>query len=189
MSIFQIDSWKKVMVHIGIMLGISAIIIYGVLYMYLPDYTNHGQEIEVPVLDNLTIEEATEILNEKNLRLVIQDTTYNARFKPNRITRQEPPGKANVKQERRIYVSVNTNDVPQIEITEKMYSELKNKGLNIVKSKIVESGFDVGRKIARCGPYADYVVGVMWRGDTLKPGTKLPIHSKVDMIVWNGRCK
>lgn len=189
MSILQIDSWKKVLIHIGIMLGITALIIYGVLYVYLPGYTNHGQEIEVPVLDNLSVQEAQEILNDKNLRLEIQDTTYNSRFKPNRVTRQEPPAGSNVKQERRIYVSVNTSNVPTIKVTEKMYAQFKNKGLDIIKSKIIENGFDVGNKIYECGPYPDYVIGVMCKGDTLRPGVQLPIHSKIDLIIWDGRCK
>jgi eukaryotic-like serine/threonine-protein kinase len=186
MSFLKVDSWKDVAIHFATILGFSLVIGYIILYVWLPNYTNHDQQIEVPSVEHLSVEEAQTLLDGLDLRLEIQDTVYKSNFKPGVINRQEPKAKSFVKENRRIYVSVNALSVPKTEISQKMMNDLSNKGLEVVRSKIKEFGFDEGETIYVSGKYQDYVLHTICRDDTLRTGLRLPKGSKIDIVVSDG---
>ncbi len=187
MSFFKVETWKDVWMHFAAMVGLTVVIGYLILYVWLPLYTNHDQQIEVPSLERLTVEEAQELLEERDLQLEIQDTNYKANFKPGVINRQEPKANSFVKENRRIYVSINAFEVPKISLTSKMMEDLENKGLEVVKSKIKEFGFEQGEIIYVPGKYQDYVLNTICRNDTLRVGDKLAKGSKIDILVSDGK--
>jgi eukaryotic-like serine/threonine-protein kinase len=189
MSFFKVESWKDVAIHLVAMLALSFLIIYLVLYVWLPNYTNHDQQIEVPSLEGLSIEKAEELIEEKDLRLEIQDTVYKANFEPGTINRQEPKSGSFVKENRRIYVSVNAFEIPKVEITEKLLADLKNTNLATTSSVIKQIGCEIGDTIYVLGRYPDYVVNTIFNGKALSLGTKVARGSKLDIEVSDGKEK
>jgi eukaryotic-like serine/threonine-protein kinase len=186
MSFLKVESWKDVLMHVGLMLLLAFGVIYGVLYVWLPSYTNHDQQIEVPKIEHLSVAEAESVLEELGLRLEIQDTVYKGNFKPGVINRQEPKAKSFVKENRRIYVSVNAMKVPELKLTSEIMSNLQNKGLEIVRSKIKEYGLQEGEVIYVPGKYQDYVLNTICNEDTLRVGMKIAKGSKIDILVSQG---
>jgi eukaryotic-like serine/threonine-protein kinase len=187
MSFFKVESWKDVLLHLVAIVGLTVLLGYLILNIWLPSYTNHGQKIEVPSLENLSIEEAEDLLDEKDLRLEIQDTTFKANYKPGVISRQEPKAGSFVKEDRRIYVTLNAFEIPKITISEKMLTELQNTNLATVSSKISQFGFEIGDTIYVTGKYPDYVLNTNFKGKALSVGTQVPRGSKLDIEVSDGK--
>lgn len=187
MSFLKVNSWKGVLVHVVIILALSALLFYSIFYIWLPSYTKFGETKDVPVLEKLSISEAEDVLKANDLRLVIQDTAYNSRFEPGVITRQEPKGNTKVKENRRVYVSVNTEKVPLANITNKDIKGWVNGNYESIASKISSKQLKVN-KISKCGKYKDYVIAVLYKGDTLSTSSKVRIGGTIDVVTWNGRC-
>ena len=188
MGFFKVNSWKDVFIHLGIMILLTFIVGYIILNVWLPSYTKHGQEIEVPLIEKMSPKEAKEVLKEKNLRLEIQDTIYKPKYKPGTIIKQEPKAKSNVKENRRIYVSINSLTIPTDTITKEMIEEMTAHGKTSVISAITKYNFEVGEPLLnRNTPYKDYVPNVLYHGDTLKVGMVIPIGAKIDMSVNDGK--
>lgn len=186
MSILKVNSWKGVLVHIGLMLGITFLLGYLVLYVWLPSYTKHGQKIEVPLLENLTVAEAKAALEEKNLRLEVQDTIYKIRYAPGAITRQEPPAKSFVKENRRVYVTINSFEVPTVIISPEMMKYFEDYTLGTTKSKIIANGFKIGHIKKVGGKHKNHVNHTFYKGDTLTTGMPIPLGSKIDIEIQRG---
>lgn len=189
MSFLKVDSWKDVFLHLGAMLVLSLSIGYIILYIWLPSYTNHDQQIEVPNLDKMTIEEAESALSERDLKLTILDTVYRANYKPGVVHRQDPLPKSFVKENRRVYVSINAQTVPKISISPEMMKGLRLQSLDVVKSKIREYGFQEGETFTVYGKYQDYVLNTIFKGDTLNVGNKIPLGAKIDIVVSDGKAQ
>ena len=186
MGIFKVNSWKDVLIHLVLMIGITFLLGYLVLYVWLPSYTKHGQKIEVPLLENLTVSEAKKALEEKNLRLEVQDTIYKIRYAPGAITRQEPTAESFVKENRRVYVTINSFKVPTITVTTEMMEYLEDYTLGSTKSKIIEYGFKVGKPFKVSGPHKNHVNHTFYKGDTLQVGMPIPLGSKIDIEIQRG---
>jgi beta-lactam-binding protein with PASTA domain len=187
MSFLKVETWKDVLLHLVAMIVLTLLIGYLILYVWLPIYTNHDQKIEVPKLENLSVEEAEDLLDDLDLRLEIQDTVYKSNFKPGVINRQEPKAGSFVKEDRRVYVSVNAFEIPKVEINEKMLVELKNTNLATVSSKIRQYGFEIGDTNYVLGKYPDYVLNTFYKGKSLDKGMKVPKGSKIDIEVSDGK--
>ena len=102
------NSWFKT-----ILLAILVLAVYLFLSMVFTGwYTRHGQSIKVPKVSGMPIENATELLDDNDLELVIIDSVFNEDMKPNTIVEQDPQPDLSVKPGRKIYVTVNTGIVP-----------------------------------------------------------------------------
>lgn len=188
MSFLKVNSWKGVLVHLAIILALSAVLFYSIFYIWLPSYTNFGETKDVPVLEKLSVSEAEQVLKANDLRLVVQDTSYNSRFEPGVITRQEPKGNTKVKENRRVYVSVNTQDVPLVKITKAELKKMTYRSYDDVASRLTAKGLK-SNKVSKCGKYKNYVVNLIYKGDTLNTNTKVRLGGTVDVITWNGNCR
>jgi hypothetical protein len=70
--------------------------------------TNHGQEIAIPDLSKLSVEQADEKLSDISLDYIILDTVdYNPDFPKLTIDDQEPKPGSKVKAGRKVYIKIN----------------------------------------------------------------------------------
>ena len=168
------------------MLGITFGLSYVILYIWLPSYTKHGEEIKVPLLENLTVEEAQTILEENHLRIEILDTVYKVRYQPGAITRQEPIAKSMVKENRRIYVSINSFATPTIQVDATKMEYLEDYNLGTTKSKITAYKWSLGKIREVQGKHKNHVNYTFYKGDTLRIGMEIPIGAKIDIETQNG---
>ena len=68
-------------------------------------FTNHGQEITIPDLSKMSVEQAEEKLNEIELDYIVLDTVdFREAFPKLTIVEQEPKAGAKVKAGRKIYL-------------------------------------------------------------------------------------
>jgi beta-lactam-binding protein with PASTA domain len=174
--IFTKTFWIQVLIAIGVVLLLC------IAYLtWLDWYTNHGQQIEVPDLKELTLTEAQERLEEKDLRSrVIDSSNYNPDFPPRSIIEQDPEAGKFVKENRQIYIKVNKSGYGKVTVPVHRYETKR-----AVIPKLRALGFTVGEMIYKPG-YKDMVLELQHKGQKIEPGDELEKTSIIDIVLGKG---
>ncbi len=160
-------------------LTIFIILILVGVSIYLRIYTRHGQTILTPELRGLTVEQAQKIVANRHLRLKVIDSIYQGIGAPGTIVDQTPPSNFHVKEGRTIFVTIKALSPRMITVP------------NLTEISFVQAQYDLQRLGLKVGnviykPTANFdnlVLAVLYKGDTLRPGDKLPQGSAVDLVV------
>lgn len=114
-----------------------AVIIFFILQS-LNSYTRHGQSNPVPDFFGLTQIEATQLATQQNLKIVIIDSVFTNEVKPGRVVEQVPDAGFGVKENRTIFITVNSTQKEQVvlpKLTDISFRQaqviIKNCGLQI----------------------------------------------------------
>ncbi|QCR23170.1 PASTA domain-containing protein [Pontibacter sp. SGAir0037] len=175
------NSFKDVVIHLAIMAGIVALLIFGFFYLYLPSATNHGETISVPKITGMQLPDAEEYLEEQSLRYFINDSTYNPDRQPFEILTQDPKPGAKVKEDRKIYISVNMKNPPMIKMPKLIGGSVKNAEL-ILKSYELRKGQITYVPDLQENAILKQFIG----GKEVKPGDLIPKGAVIDLHVGNG---
>ena len=172
---------KVFLVNLG--LAFLALILLSYLAMqWLKKSTHHGEFVEVPDLAKMSVLEMREVISDANLRYEVLDSAnYDPEYPRFSIIEQNPPAGNRVKQNRKIYVTVNPSGyrkvtVPNIiQVTQRNASSmLRAVGLDVQGVTYID---ELGK---------DMVYYIKHKGRTINPGDKLPKTSKVELICGNG---
>jgi eukaryotic-like serine/threonine-protein kinase len=178
---FKVNSFADVLKHLAIMAALIGAFVFGFFYIYLPSTTNHGESISVPKITGMQLADAEEFLEEQNLRYFINDSSYNSDKKPFEILTQDPAPDSKVKENRKIYISINMKNPPMIKMPRLIDGSVKNAEL-ILKSYDLKKG-----KIV---PVPDLQAGAVLKqfvnGKEIAPGAMVPKGSIVDLHVGDG---
>jgi len=181
MTFIQFLKSKTFLIQVGIALGVTFVLIY-ILLLWLDSTTHHGEEVIVPDLKSLTIEEANKLLEEKDLSFVVLDTLhYDPKFPKFSVLEQEPVANYKVKSGRKIYLKLNAADYQIVSVP-----DLVEKTLRQAEPTLKALGLQVGK--INYQPYLakDMVLEMKFNGKILKPGDKLPKTSAIDLTLGDG---
>ncbi|HLT51266.1 MAG TPA: PASTA domain-containing protein [Arenibacter sp.] len=166
-----------------LLLAVVAIglIIFAAL-QWLSASTNHGQFIVVPDLAGLSVMETRTLIDDSKLRYEVLDSAnYNPSFPRFSIIDQTPLAGSKVKENRKIYITVNPSGykkvtIPNIiQVTQRNASSmLKAVGLEVERVTYVD---ELGK---------DMVYHIKYKGKYVSPGDKLPKTSKLELVCGNG---
>jgi len=166
-----------------IMAGIIVFFLCFGLVKWLDIRTNHGQEIEVPDLTNLTITQAKTKLESLRLRYQINDTIhFDKTFLPSAIVEQNPKPKSKVKEERTIYLKINAIHYEMVDIP-----DLKDKTFRQALPTLIALGLKEGNISYRSYFAEDVVLELKHNGKTLEIGDKVMKTSKIDFVLGDGK--
>ncbi len=175
-------SIKSLLIHIGIILALGIILITTFFYIYLPIKTNHGESITVPDLAELQLEELDEFLLKRDLRYeVTPDSGFSAEFPPYTVLSQNPKPGEKVKENRKIYISINAVNPPVIKMPKLVDGSLKN-------AQMVLESYDLklGEIIYEPHEFQNAVLKQQLKGDPIEAGTEIPKGSVIDLVIGNG---
>lgn len=149
---------------------------------WLKTSTHHGDFVEVPDLSKLSVNEMREVIEDANLRYEVLDSAnYNPDYPRFSIIEQDPPAGNKVKENRKIYVTVNPSGykkvtVPQIiQVTQRnATSMLRAVGLDVERVTYID---ELGK---------DMVYYLKFKGKRINPGEKIPKTSAIELICGNG---
>ncbi|MEW5844758.1 MAG: PASTA domain-containing protein [Bacteroidota bacterium] len=158
---------------------ILAIVI--VLMIFLRIYTRHNQEQPTPNLAGMSIEEATEIIADNNLRIEIADSVYIFNKKPGSVIAQNPEPGTMVKKNRRVFVTINAKNPIKIEIPNIVGYTLRQ-----AKAILEQEGFEVGTLYFRPDLGLNNVLEQRYNGQIAIPGVRIPKGSKIDLVLGQG---
>lgn len=153
-----------------------ALILLAMLFLHV--YTRHGQNVVVPDLEGLQVEEANVILTAKGIHAEIVDSIYRDDAIPGAILSQVPKPNNRVKEGRSIYVTVYSKSPKEVAVpglvdysVRQATALLNSLGFNNITIKEVPS------------QYAGLVLRVEYRGKQLAPEEKIPAGSPLQLVV------
>ncbi len=172
---------KEFLITIISITAITILLIFG-LSRWMDFYTHHDEKIAVPDLEKLSIDETLKVLEDKNLSFVVIDSaSFNPKFPPRSVIEQDPTAGSFVKENRKIYLTLNPSNyrivtIPNvIDLTKRqVVTQLKSVGFRIGKERYIP---DLGKNVVR---------GLEIDKKEIKPGDKFPKNTLIDLVLGDG---
>jgi len=172
---------KTFLIQLGLALVVLIIICFMAL-RWLKSSTNHGEFVEVPDFSKMSVMEMRTAAEEAGLRYEVLDSTnYNPEYPRFSILEQNPPAGTKVKENRKIYFTVNPSGYKKVTIPRIIQVTRRN-----ATSMLRAVGLDVERVTYIDELGKDMVYYIKYKGKEMNPGDKLPKTSKVELICGNG---
>jgi beta-lactam-binding protein with PASTA domain len=167
-----------------VFLAILIVLVTLFLFMYWLGFTtNHGQEIAVPNLSKLTLEQAEEKLNDLDLDYELLDTVdYNPEYPKFTVVQQEPHAGAKVKENRVIYLKINASEYTKIRVP-----ELVQKTYRQAVPTLAALDLQVGDTIYIPNIAKDMILEMRVNGVKIKAGDKVLKTTKIDLVLGDGK--
>ncbi len=150
-------------------------------YIYLPSVTNHGETITVPDLEGMVMDDLDEFLLERNLRYEVSDSSYSGAYPALSVLSQFPKAGSRVKENRKIYLTINSLTPPSTRMPKLIDRSLRNAELELKSYELVR-----GRIILKPSPFENAVLEQNYDGKGIEPGTKIAKGSVIDLVVGDG---
>jgi beta-lactam-binding protein with PASTA domain len=168
---------KQLSIAIIALLGLAFVILF-----WLKFTTNHDQKIEVPSLAKMSLDTAENKLNEVNLRFeVIDSSNYNPNFPKYSVIEQIPKAGEFVKENRKIYLTLNRSGYVYLKIP-----EVVGKTRRQAEPTLISMGFEIGRITYKSYIALDEVLELSYKGKKLKSGEKIQKTSVIDLVLGDG---
>ena len=172
---------RQFLIQLGLGLVASVLLVLAVL-QWLKSSTHHGDFVEVPDLSKLSVMEMREVLEAADLRYeVVDSANFNPEYPRFSIIEQNPPAGNKVKQNRKIYVTVNPSGYKKITVPDIIQVTRRN-----ATSMLRAVGLEVGEVTYIDELGKDMVYRIRYQGKYIKPGDKLPRTSKIELVCGNG---
>lgn len=182
MSFLKLNTWKDLLIHLGVILAVGIILILGFFYMYLPISTNHGETITVPDAKGVALADLDEFLESRDLRYeVTADSGFSASQPPLTVLQQFPLPNSKVKQNRKIYITLNAEKAPLVRMPKLVGGSVKNAQLVLKTYDLMLGKIEYVDDIA-----FNYVKEQKIDGRQVLEGEKIAKGSTIDLVAGNG---
>ena len=179
-TFFQFIFSKKFLINLGIAVALFFVLGYVVLKLF-GVYTSHGEEVTVPDIRNMQVDEANLLLQKDEVAVEINDSIFQLGKKPGIIIEQNPAPESKIKKGRKIYVVINSFTKKKVRFPEiKEYpfrqaqSVLENLGLRVSSIEYVPSEFK------------NLVLYAKANGNFIDTNTELTVGTSVILVVGKG---
>ena len=178
---FRVNTWRDVLIHLGIIVALTVLILLGFFYLYLPWTTNHGEAIAVPDLAQMRLEELDDYLAARDLRYQVSDSIYDPERPQHAVVTQNPAAGSLVKEGRKVYVTVTSATPPNVKMP-----DLRGRSLMNAQKELAGLGLRPGQLDYVPDLQENAVLRQRVAGREISPGTELPKGSVVDLTVGDG---
>lgn len=161
---------------------VAVVVLCFIMLKWLNISTNHGEFETVPDLTGKSISVAKIELKENNLVMQIQDSAnFNPDYPKFSVIEQEPPAGEKVKEDRKIYITLNPSGYRKIQVP-----DLKERTFRQAKPTLEALGFKVGKITYENNIGKDLVLKMTHKGKTINEGDELAKTSVIDLVLGNG---
>ena len=183
MSLFQFIK-SKVFVKQLIYAFIAFLFFCFLVIQWLRISTNHNQQIEVPNLEKMSLEQVEEKLSAIDLTFVVIDSAnFNPDYPAKSVIEHSPEAGQFVKENRKIYLTLNPSRFPTIEMPD-VLGKTKRQAM----AQFLAVGIRVDTAVVYVEDMAEDVVrGVIFNGKELKGGDKIQQSSMVKLKIGDGK--
>jgi beta-lactam-binding protein with PASTA domain len=169
------------LIHFTVAFGVVLLLCVLYFYAYLPGVTNHGETITVPNVEGMPFAKVTSFLEQHDLRYEISDSSYSSEYPPLTILKQVPVSGSKVKEQRKIYLSINRITPPTVPMPDLIDGSLIN-----AEAVLKGSELRRGRIYLVRGPFLNVVKEMKIGGKTIAPNTRIPKGTIIDLVVMDG---
>jgi len=170
-----------ILINLGVIIVVFILVVILFFYAYLPSITNQGESVTVPRLEGMSLQEMESFLGKRNLRFEVMDSVFTSKNPPLTIIKQYPLPNAKVKENRKIYLTVEANEPTQVKMPNLIDGSLKNAELVLKSYGLVRGDIMYKPDIA-----ANAVLNQLYNGIEIRPGDAIPKGSRVDLVVGDG---
>jgi beta-lactam-binding protein with PASTA domain len=170
-----------VFLHLFVAIAIIIVLCILYFYAYLPGVTNHGETITVPNVEGMPFSKVTAFLEEHDLRYEISDSSYSSDYPPLTILKQVPVSGSKVKEQRKIYLSINRITPPTVPMPDLIDGSLIN-----AEAVLKGSELRRGKILLVRGPFLNVVKEMRIGGKMVAPNTRIPKGTIIDLVVMDG---
>jgi len=166
-----------------LIIAVIAIVVlsFGIL-MWLDRSTHHNQKIQVPNLAKMTLEDVEINLTDLELRFEILDSSnYNPDFPKYSVIEQIPKAGKYVKENRKIYITLNRSGYPYI-----LIPEVVGRTRRQAEPTLIAMGFVIGEVTYQPYIAEDEVLELRFKGTQIVPGDELQKTSVIDLVLGDG---
>ena len=182
MSLVQFLKSKAFFKQLGLAI-VALIVIVFLMKQWLKSTTNHGEFIKVPDLKGKTLETVEIELDDNDLVMEIQDSAnYNPKYPKYSVIEQYPRAGTQVKENRKIYLTLNPSGYRKVAVP-----NIVRRTFRQAKPTLETLGFEVGKVTYIDDIGKDEVIAIKHEGNTIKAGELLPLTSKIDVVLGNGK--
>lgn len=169
-----------------LLLAVIVTFILGFLLIkWLDSATQHGKTVNVPDLAKLQLDEADQKLKEYGLRYVVLDSAnYNPDYPSYSVIEQTPTVGSKVKENRKIYLKLNPQGYPKIEMPD-MYRHTRRQA----EPMLLSMGFKIGNITYKSDLAKDAVLELWANGKQIKAGDKVMQTTTIDLVLGDGKGK
>ena len=182
MKIWDQFNSKSLTKQIFLMVSVVFIVFF-LAYNLLMIYTKHNRYIEVPNLSGLNLDDAIDVLKKNRLKYEVLDSSKFFAEIPNySVISQIPLDKELVKKNRKIYLNVNPRNFQKVSLPNVIQITKRN-----AESILTALGFQVLEYNYVDNIGKDMVLDVLYEGEKILPGQKIPMNSALSLILGNGK--
>lgn len=149
--------------------------------MFLDSYTKHDVFVEVPDFKGFHYTEIESYVSDKDLRYEITDSIFDPMQPGGIVLEQIPHSGELVKPNRKIYLTINSVIPPSV-----ILPELRDITVRQVVSKIESYGLKVDSLIYKPAECDNCVIGVVFEGNEVQPGTRIERGKSISLIIGEG---
>lgn len=171
---------KLFLINFGLAI-VFFIIVFIILNFALKLYTNHGESVTVPTVVGMQVDEAIALIEDSDFEYEIIDTVFDDKYDKGAIVEQNPVAEALVKEGRKIYLIVNSNDDELISMP-----QLVGFSMRQVQSMMETYGLTIGGLRYVPDIAVNVVIKQMYNGDDIEPGTKIKKGTTIDLVLGLG---
>lgn len=172
-------NWKvllNVVVAVGVFVGLVWL-----TFRWLEYHTNHGQEIPVPNVVNKSVHDAVKILDDTGLEYEVDSANYDPKYRPFQVLQIYPAPGSRVKDGRTVRLKVNPRTWAQIAVP-----DVINKYSGLAFQRLDQVGLKIGDTIYEPSIQKDALLRILYKGNAVNPGARLPRFSVIDVVVGSG---
>lgn len=173
---------KQILTNKYLYIGAFSLMVFGAAFLFvadkfiMPAYTNYNEGVTVPDVTSISLTEAESLLNSYGLRYEVTDRRANAAFPADYVIDQNPTPNIIVKPNRKVYLTVNTEVKPQVEVPNVVDLSLRN-----AEIQLQNYGLQVGSRSYESARFKNVVLRQsIPEGATVEKGTV------VDLVISDG---
>jgi len=148
---------------------------------YIDIYTHHDEHIVLPGFYGVHIQDLDSICQELDLRYIIIDSVFNKKEEKGIILEQDPRAGTNVKENRRIYFTINALQNKVI-----TFPYITDLSLRQTVRKLESLGLVVGELEYKPDLAKNVVLNQKVNGIQIKQGQELFLGTIVDLVIGSG---
>ncbi len=176
-------TFLKFLKNVGIMVGIGGLFLLIFFYIYLPSTTNHKETITVPELIGLSFEDIDEYVTNRNLRYeIMADSGYSEVLNPLTILTQNPKAGSKVKENRKIYLTLNAKVPPKVRMPNLINTSRAN-----AEDILISNGLKLGEIEYVPNIALNAVLEQKLEGGEVAADSMIAKGSVIDLVIGDGK--